>query len=130
MNVLTLGDSEQATHSIKEWPDHVLTLERNNFNKFIDKYPLSVVDFWAPWCAPCKVMAPRLRRLAKIYKGKVVFGKLDTQNNQDIAEKYKIMAIPILIFFRNGKKVTSIIGVRSVGYLKKVIEGLIEKRDK
>jgi len=121
---------DQKTHSVKEWPDHVLTLEGNNFNKFIEKYPLSMVDFWAPWCAPCRAMAPRLRRLSKIYKGKVAFGKLDTQKNQDIAKQYHIMGIPHLVFFRYGKKVTSITGVRSVGYIKNVIEDLLDKRDK
>ena len=127
MNAFMRYDSNQKIHSVKEWPDHVLTLEGNNFNKFIERYPLSMVDFWAPWCAPCKTMAPRFRRLAKIYKGKVAFGKLDTQKNQDIAKQYKIMGIPHLIFFRNGKKVTSITGVRSVGYIKNVIENLLEK---
>ena len=127
MNAFTKNDSNQKVYSIKEWPDHVLTLEKNNFNKFIEKYPLSIVDFWAPWCAPCKVMAPRMRRLAKIFKGKVAFGKLDTQKNQDIAKKYKIMGIPHLIFFRNGKIVSSITGVRSVGYIKNIIEEFLEK---
>ena len=127
MNAFTGCDSNQKAHSVKEWPDHVITLEGNNFNKFIEKYPLSIVDFWAPWCAPCRAMAPRLRRLSKIYKGKVAFGKLDTQKNQDIAKQYKIMGIPHLIFFRNGKKVTSITGVKSVGNIKDTIDGLLKK---
>ena len=130
MNAFTGFNSNQKAHSVEEWPDHVLTLKGNNFNEFIEKYPLSIVDFWAPWCAPCRAMAPRLRRLSKIYKGKVAIGKLDTQNNQDIAKKYKIMGIPHLIFFKFGKKVTSITGVRSVGYIKNVIEDLLDKRDK
>jgi thioredoxin len=111
------------------WPDHVLVLEENELNNFIEKYQFSIVDFWASWCAPCKIMAPRLRRLAKIYKGKVAFGKLDTQNNQDIAKQYKIMGIPHLIFFRNGKKVTSITGVRSIGYIKNIIDDFLDKSD-
>lgn len=128
MSVFTrCDDSNQKAHSVKEWPDHVVTLEKNNFKKFIEKYPLSIIDFWAPWCAPCREMAPRLRRLSKIYKGKVAFGKLDTQKNQDIAKKYKIMGIPHLIFFRFGKKVTSITGVKSVGAVKNVIDDLLKK---
>jgi len=130
MNAFTGFDSDPKAHSIKEWPDHVLTLGGNNFNEFIKNYPLSIVDFWAPWCAPCKTMAPRLRRLSKIYKGKVAFGKLDTQKYPNIAKQYKIMGIPHLIFFRNGKNVTSITGVRSVGYIKNVIEDFLEKIDK
>lgn len=119
--------SDQKAHSVKEWPDHVVTLEGNNFNKFIEKYPLSIVDFWAPWCAPCRIIAPRIRRLSKIYKGKVAFGKLDTQKNQDIAKQYKIMGIPHLAFFSYGKKISSMTGVKSVGDIKNVIDDLLKK---
>ena len=119
----------QMVHSVKEWPDHVLNLNEKKFIEFIKKYPFSIVDFWAPWCAPCRAMTPRMRRLSKIYKGKVAFGKIDTQKNQDIAKQYKIMAIPHLIFFRYGKKVTSITGVKSVGDIKNVIDDLLEKVD-
>lgn len=115
--------------SKKDYPDHVITLDSKKFNAFIEKYPLSVVDFWASWCAPCKAMAPRLRRLSKIYKGKVAFGKIDTQKNQDIAKKYKIQSIPHLLAFSYGKKVLSIAGLRSVGNLKKTIEEILQKID-
>lgn len=112
---------------VNEWPDYVVTLDGKNFNEFIQKYPLSIVDFWAPWCAPCRVIAPRIRRLSKIYKGKVAFGRLNTQNNEDIAKQYHIMGIPHLVFFRYGKKVTSITGVRSIGDLKDKIDALLKK---
>ncbi len=110
-----------------EWPDHVVTLEGKNFNAFIEKYPLSLVEFWAPWCAPCKVMLPRLRRLSVIYKGKVAFGRLNTQENEAISKKYKIMGIPQFKFFSYGKKVTSMTGVKSVGTMKDTIDGLLKK---
>lgn len=97
-------NSREKSPSSLKWPDHVLNLDEKNFIKFVEKYPLSVIDFWAPWCAPCKTIAPRLRRLSKIYKGEVAFGKLDTQKNQDIAKQYKIMRVPHLMFFRYGKK--------------------------
>ena len=103
-------DTYQNDLSASEWPDYIITLDEKNFCEFIQKYPLSAVDFWAPWCAPCRTMGPRLRRLSKIYKGKVAFGKLNTQENEDIAKKYKIMGIPHLIFFCNGKKISSEIG--------------------
>ncbi len=122
--------SNRRSLSANEWPDHVITLEGKNFNDFIEKYPLSMVDFWAPWCAPCKAMIPRVRRLSKIYNGKVAFGKLDTQKNQDIAKQYKIMGIPHLVFFRYGGKITSITGVKSIGDIKNVIENLLEKKDR
>ena len=113
--------------SVEKWPDHVITLGSKDFDEFIQKYPLSLVDFWAPWCAPCRAIAPRLRRLSKIYKGQVAFGRLDTQKNQDVAKKYNVMGIPHLIFFRYGKKVMSITGVKPIGNIKNIIEDLLEK---
>jgi len=121
---------DQKAPSVDKWPDYVVTLEGKNFNEFIQKYPLSMVDFWASWCAPCKIIAPRVRRLSKIYKGKIAFGKLDTQKNQDIAKQYKIMGIPHLAFFSYGKKVYSMTGVKSVGDIKNVIDDLLKKADR
>jgi len=105
-----------------KWPDYVITLDKKSLKPFIEKYPLSIVDFWAPWCVPCKTMSPRLRRLSKIYKGKVAFGRLNTQENKSISKKYKIMGIPHFIFFSYGKPVASITGVKSVGDIKDTID--------
>ena len=111
----------------EEWPDHVVTLDEKNFHQFIKKYPLSVVDFWAAWCGPCKSMTPRLRRLSKIYSGKVAFGKLDVQKNKETAKHYHIQGIPRMIFFSYGKDILSITGVRSIGDLKETIDDLLKK---
>jgi thioredoxin 1 len=118
---------KKQTLSAIEWPDHVETLDSVKFNEFIKKYPLSMVDFWAPWCAPCTKMAPRLRRLAKIYSGSVAFGKLNTQINHNIAKKYKISSIPHFGFFSYGKKITSITGIKTVGEIKSIIDDLLNK---
>ena len=107
------------------YPDHVKILDKNNFDDFINKYPLSVVDFWAPWCIHCRTMAPRIRRLSVIFKGKVAFGKIDTSKNQDISKNFKILSIPHLIFFQNGNKISSITGLKSTGEIKKVIDNLL-----
>jgi thioredoxin 1 len=134
--MLALGffkKKEKSSKSIKkssikvDWPDHVLNLDKKNFDDFIEKYPLSIIDFWAPWCAPCKSMAPRLRRLSKLYKGQIAFAKLNTQENQDIAKKYKISGIPHLIVFSYGKKISDIHGLKSTGKLKKIIENIKEE---
>jgi len=113
--------------SAKEWPNHVITLDSVKFNEFINKYPLSMVDFWAPWCTPCTKMAPRLRRLSKIYFGTVVFGKLNTQSNQNIARQYKITGIPHFGFFSYGKKIACMSGIKSVGEIKAIIDDLLNK---
>ena len=109
------------------WPDYVITLDGKNFTEFITTYSVSLVDFWAPWCEPCRVMAPRLRRLSKIYAGEVAFGKLNIQTNQDIAKKYKIMGIPHFVIFKDGKQLRSITGVKSVGDVKDTVDSVLKK---
>ena len=120
-------DTDQKINLSIDWPDHVINLNESNFEEFIKKYPLSVIDFWAPWCAPCKAMAPRLRRLSTIYNGKLAFGKINTQDNQKISKKYNIKSIPHLGFFSYGKKISSSTGLKSVGDIKDIINKLIKK---
>jgi thioredoxin 1 len=103
-------------------PSHPEILNDKNFNNFIEKYPLCLVDFWAPWCSPCKKMSSRILRLSKIFEGQVAFGKLNIKDNKKIAEDFKIMSIPALILFKNGKKTAHLTGVKSTGKIKKVIE--------
>jgi len=129
-HIIKNHDSKQKNASTIDWPEHLVTLDEKTFENFIQKYPLSAVDFWASWCVPCKVMSPRIRRLSNIYKGKIAFGKFDIQENQNIVNQYKIMGIPQLIFFRKGKKITNITGTKSIGYIKNIIEELLEKKDK
>ncbi|MCU0851465.1 MAG: thioredoxin family protein [Candidatus Thermoplasmatota archaeon] len=116
--------------SPSQWPDYIVTLEEKNFTEFITTYPITMVDFWAPWCAPCREMAPRFRQLSKTYTGTVAFGKIDIQNNQHIIKRYKISGIPHIILFHNGKPLTSITGVRSIGDLKDTIEAHLKKTKK
>ena len=104
-----------------DFPKHIEILEDKTFKEFIEKYPLCLVDFWAPWCQPCKSMNPRLRRLSKIFEGKVAFARLNTQSNRKTAEKYKVMSIPNLIIFKNGKEKANLTGLKTVGEIKKII---------
>lgn len=120
-------ESDIQTDFDGKWPDYIVTLNEKNIKEFITKYPISIVDFWASWCVPCREMAPRLRRLSKIYKGKIAFGKLNIQNNKEIATQYKIMGIPHLAFFKEGKKISSIVGLKSTGDLKDAIDAFLKK---
>ncbi len=114
-------------YSAMPWPDHVVTLQTNTFHEFIQAYPVTLVDFWAPWCAPCRTMAPRLRRLSKLYKNEVAFGTINIQDYQDVAKEYNILGIPCFILFQQGKKRSSITGVRSVGEIKDTLDALLKK---
>jgi thioredoxin len=108
-----------------QWPTHVESLNSKTFQPFIEIYPLSVIDFWAPWCRPCKIMHPRLRRLERLYHGKVAFGRVDTQIEKSIAKQYNIMGIPYFGFFHYGKKIGGATGVKSVGDMKELIESYL-----
>ena len=112
-----------------DWPDHIITLNDRKFGDFIDKYPLSVVDFWAPWCSPCKKIAPWLRQLSKKYKNKVAFGKINVDNYKEIGQQYHIMGILNLVFFSYGEKVTNIVGVQPISDIQKKIDEILAKFD-
>jgi thioredoxin 1 len=80
------------------------------FITVIQSHPLVVVDCWAPWCGPCRIIAPIIEELARDYAGKILFGKLNVDENHRIAMQYQIMSIPTLLIFKEGKLVDRIIG--------------------
>ncbi|HWY78979.1 MAG TPA: thioredoxin [Candidatus Sulfotelmatobacter sp.] len=71
-----------------------------------------VVDFWAPWCGPCKMVSPIIEELAKEYEGKVSVGKLNVDENQQVAGQYAVMSIPTVMIFKDGKPVQAMIGAQ------------------
>lgn len=81
-----------------------------DFDDIIKKYKIIVVDCWAPWCGPCRMMAPVIDDLAKEMQGKIVFGKVNVDENPITSVKYQIMSIPTLLVFKNGSLVDRIIG--------------------
>jgi len=84
----------------------------DTFDAALSKYPLLVVDFWAEWCGPCRMVAPVVSELAGELQGKVAFAKLDTEANQQTAARYNVASIPTLIVFRNGQEVDRLVGAR------------------
>lgn len=109
------------------WPDHIVTLNEKKFDRFIEKFPLAVVDFWAPWCKPCKIISPRLRQLSKRYQGKVAFAKLNIDNHNAIAKRFHVLGIPNLIFFSYGKKIINLTGVRPINEIQNKIDAILKK---
>ena len=84
-----------------------------------------LVDFWAEWCGPCKMIAPSVHDLALEYDGKLNVAKLDVDSAPNIAMKYRVSSIPALIFFKDGKPVDQIIGAVPKGALKKKIDAVL-----
>jgi thioredoxin 1 len=80
--------------------------------KVLQSKTLAVVDFWAPWCGPCKMVSPIIEELAKEYTGKVVVGKLNVDDNPETAGQYNVMSIPTVMIFKDGKPVQSLIGAQ------------------
>ncbi len=83
-----------------------------------------LVDFWAPWCAPCQMVAPILEGLSKEYNNRVKICKINVDENQTTAVKYQILSIPALLFFKDAKVATQLVGVRPASDIKKVIDSL------
>jgi thioredoxin 1 len=94
----------------KNWPDTPIHLLDVDVDETIKKYETVVLDCWAPWCGPCRMLGPIIEELATEMHGKIVFGKLNVDENPQTSMKYKIMSIPTLLVFKNGKYVDRIVG--------------------
>jgi thioredoxin 1 len=106
-----------------------LELTDKNFKtEILDTQLLSIVDFWAPWCMPCRMLAPVLEEIDQAYKGKIKVGKINVDNELNLAAQYSIMSIPALLFFKDGKVVTQIIGAVPKEHIEEKLKSLgIEK---
>jgi len=100
---------------------HTKELTNNNFDDTIKKGNV-VVDFWAEWCGPCKMMTPNFEAVAAELSDKVVFGKVNVDNEYELSERFGVMSIPTLIFFKNGEMVNQITGALPKDMLQKKVK--------
>ena len=100
-----------------------LSVDDKSFNEIVLEANMPfLVDFWAPWCAPCRAIAPVVGELAADYEGRVGFAKVNVDENTRVATEYGIRSIPTLLLFKDGKPMTQIVGLRSKAELKKHLD--------
>jgi thioredoxin 1 len=114
-----------AARKLKNMPDvpenkNIVILNSGNYQHQL-KSGISLVDFWASWCMPCKMMAPILNEVAADVDGKAKICKVDVQEHQDISAKFSVRNIPTLILFKDGKEVNRFVGVKTKDFLLKEI---------
>lgn len=119
--VLMIGLVLFARYRMKNIPsvadsDKILTLTDKNF-QHQTKNKLVLVDFWASWCAPCRIMAPVLNEVAEELSGNSQVGKVNIEEYQSLAQKFQVRSIPTLILFKNGKEINRFVGVKSKEFL-------------
>ena len=103
--------------------EKVQTLTDGNFDQSVIKASqLVLVDFWAEWCGPCRRLAPTVDELATDYDGRVVVGKLNVDDNPNVATRYSIRGIPTVLFFKGGEIVEQVVGLADKSALKRLID--------
>lgn len=96
-------------------------MNEDEFKKLIDSKDLTVVDFFATWCGPCRMLSPILEEIADEMKDEFKFGKIDIDENFDIAKTYGIMSVPTLVLFKDNKVVDKIVGLRSKNQILEIL---------
>ena len=102
--------------------DKPLTLTDRNFNEMIAGNQPVLVDFWAPWCGPCRMVAPTIEEMAKEFAGRAVVGKLNVDDNPQTSQFYRIMSIPTLGIFKQGKLIDQMVGVQPASVIKQRLQ--------
>lgn len=102
-----------------------LVINKDNFQELLASEQLVVIDFWAEWCGPCRMMTPIVEELAAEFEGRAIIGKCDVEDNDEITMKYGVRNIPTIIFLRGGEMVDKQVGACSKDALKAKIEKLL-----
>ena len=104
-----------------------IAVDDSNFDQMVLQAETPVlVDFWATWCGPCRMVAPVVEELAKEYEGRVRFAKVDVDQNPKTASRYGIMSIPTLLLFKKGEPISNIVGFRPKAELKQSLDAVLE----
>ena len=105
----------------------IIALTSENFEAMLASRRALVVDFWASWCMPCRMLAPIVEQLAKKLAGEVAFGKVNVDEQPELAARFSVMSIPTCVIFKNGAQVGTTVGVMAAPALEKQILAALEK---
>jgi len=104
----------------------VINVNDNNFEKVVVQSELPVlVDFWAPWCGPCRMVGPIVEELAQDNQGRLQVAKLNVDENRMLSERFNVRSIPTLVFFKNGQEIKRIVGAQGKAQLQKIINEIL-----
>ena len=106
-------------------PNAPITITDADMDEAVKKYDTIVVDCWAPWCGPCKMVGPIIEELAKEMQGKIVFGKLNVDENPATSSKHQIMSIPTMLVFKNGELIDRFVGAMPKDVLKQKLDSYL-----
>jgi thioredoxin 1 len=115
MEVIDVNDA--VVEPTGQYPSEPIEITDSSFEDETKKYPLMVVDCWAAWCGPCRMIGPVVEELAQEYQGKIVFGKLNVDENRETSQKFGIMSIPTLLVMKDGQEIDRLIGAAPKEYL-------------
>lgn len=105
---------------------NIVYLNQQNFNqKVVNSKEPVLVDFYADWCGPCKMISPIIEQVAQEYEGKATIAKLNVDDNNELALKFRVMSIPTLVFFKDGKEVQRMMGARPKAELTRTLDKMI-----
>jgi len=96
----------------------VTEVKDSTFEEFIKSAPLVIIDCWAPWCGPCRMLAPIIEQLSEEFQGKIKFGKMNTDENENTPMKFNITAIPTMLVFKNGVQLDRIVGAGNKDFMR------------
>ncbi len=102
--------TQKAKRASQPLEDRPIVMTDSNFYSVVSKHKIMVVDFWAPWCGPCRMVSPIIEQLAREYAGRVAFGKLNVDENPRTSNSFQIRSIPMMLVFKDGKAVDGILG--------------------
>lgn len=94
----------------EDWPKEPVKVTDEDFDEFVEKYDVALIDFWAEWCGPCKRLGPVIEELAEEMQGEVAFGKLNVDENKAKSSEFSVSSIPTMIIFKDGEVVDKMIG--------------------